>query len=123
MGAGHAHALYVHEHSRLHRAAPEAKLIAVLGFVLCVATTPRRAVWAFALYAISYRTRQLETANQIREKQIKQLERDIAVLRAERSYLMRPQRLEPLARKLGMRPVRGDQFMALEDVPVKQRQR
>lgn len=78
---------------------------------------------AFALYAISYRTRQLETANQIREKQIKQLDRDIAVLRAERSFLMRPERLEPLARKLGMRPVRGDQFTVIEDVPIRQRQR
>lgn len=78
---------------------------------------------AFALYAISYRTRQLETANQIKEKQIKQVDRDITVLRAERSFLMRPERLEPLARKLGMRPVRGDQFMTLGEVPAKQRQR
>lgn len=78
---------------------------------------------AFALYAISHRTRQLETANQIAEKQIKQLDRDIAVLRAERSFLMRPERLEPLARELGMRPVRGDQFMTLGEVPIKQRRR
>ncbi len=51
MGAGHAHALYVHEHSRIHRLAPETKLVAVVAFVVTVALTPRSAVWAFAAYA------------------------------------------------------------------------
>ncbi len=51
MGAGHAHALYVHEHSPLHRMAPEAKLVAAFGLVVAVAVTPREAVWAFAVYA------------------------------------------------------------------------
>ncbi len=76
---------------------------------------------AFALYAISYQTRQLADTNQITEKRIKELDRNIAVLRAERSYLMRPDRIEPLAQKLGMRPVRGDQFMAQEDLHTKKR--
>lgn len=67
---------------------------------------------AFALYAISYQTRHLAQANQTAESRIKELARNIAILRAERSYLLRPERLEPLARKLGMRPVRGDQFMS-----------
>lgn len=52
MGAGHSHALYVHEHSPIHRLAPEAKLVAALGFVVCVAITPREAWWAFAAYAV-----------------------------------------------------------------------
>jgi cobalt/nickel transport system permease protein len=52
LGAGHSHALYVHEHSPLHRMAPEAKLVAALGIVAAVAVTPRAAVWAFAIYAI-----------------------------------------------------------------------
>lgn len=52
MGAGHTHALYVHEHSRAHRLAAEAKLLAAVGVVVAVAITPRRAVWAFALYAV-----------------------------------------------------------------------
>jgi cobalt/nickel transport system permease protein len=52
MGAGHAHPLYVHEHSRLHRLAPETKIVAALGAVLCVALTPREAVWAFAVYTL-----------------------------------------------------------------------
>lgn len=49
MGAGHAHALYMHEHSPVHRLPPEAKLAAAATFVLAVAVTPREAVWAFAL--------------------------------------------------------------------------
>lgn len=49
MGAGHAHALYVHEHSLVHRMAPEVKLVAAFVFVLAVAVTPRQAIWAFAV--------------------------------------------------------------------------
>lgn len=51
MGAGHTHALYVHEHSPVHRLAPEVKIAAAFGFVLAVAVTPRQAVWAFAVDA------------------------------------------------------------------------
>lgn len=52
MGAGHSHALYVHEHSPLHRLAPEAKVVAAVGMIVCVAITPRQAVWAFGVYAL-----------------------------------------------------------------------
>ncbi len=52
MGAGHGHALYVHEHSPLHRMAPEAKLAAAFGIVVAVAVSPRHAVWAFACFAV-----------------------------------------------------------------------
>jgi cobalt/nickel transport system permease protein len=51
MGAGHSHALYVHEHSVVHGMAPQAKLVAVLGMVMAVAVTPREAIWAFGIYA------------------------------------------------------------------------
>ncbi|GHA95268.1 cobalt ECF transporter T component CbiQ [Streptomyces termitum] len=51
MGAGHAHRLYRRGDSPVHRLPPHTKLAAVLGFVLVVVTTPREAVWAFALYA------------------------------------------------------------------------
>lgn len=51
MGAGHSHALYVHEHSPVHRMAPQAKLVAALGMVVSIALTPREAVWAFGIYA------------------------------------------------------------------------
>jgi cobalt/nickel transport system permease protein len=55
MGAGHAHALYVHEHSPIHRLAPEAKLVAAFLFVFAVAVTSREAVWAFLVYAVALR--------------------------------------------------------------------
>lgn len=51
MGAGHSHALYVHEHSLLHRMAPESKIVAAIVVVTCVAVTPREQVWAFGIYA------------------------------------------------------------------------
>ncbi|WP_336321382.1 cobalt ECF transporter T component CbiQ [Streptomyces lavendofoliae] len=52
MGAGHAHRLYRHGHSPVHRMPPHCKLAAVLGFVVVVVSTPREAVWAFAAYAV-----------------------------------------------------------------------
>lgn len=51
MGAGHAHTLYVHEHSPVHRLPPETKVLSVFFFVAVVAITPREAVWAFGAYA------------------------------------------------------------------------
>jgi cell division protein FtsL len=66
---------------------------------------------AGVLYAVSHQTRQIAVNNVLKERQIQKLSRDIAILRAERAFLMRPERIEPLARKLGMRPVRGRQFM------------
>ncbi|WP_282692918.1 cobalt ECF transporter T component CbiQ [Streptomyces sp. CC208A] len=51
MGAGHAHKLHRRGDSPVHGLPPHTKLVAVLGFVLVVVTTPREAVWAFALYA------------------------------------------------------------------------
>lgn len=51
MGAGHAHALYVHEHSLVHRLPPQVKVASALGFVFLVAVTPRAAVWGFLIYA------------------------------------------------------------------------
>lgn len=65
---------------------------------------------AFALYAVNYRTRELEIAAVESEQRRRELAADIAVLRAERAYLARPSRLEPLARQLGMAPLRGDQI-------------
>ncbi|WP_031068734.1 cobalt ECF transporter T component CbiQ [Streptomyces sp. NRRL S-118] len=51
MGAGHSHKLYRHGHSPVHALPPHCKLAAVLCFVLVVVSTPREAVWAFALHA------------------------------------------------------------------------
>jgi len=51
VGGGHAHALYRHGHTLVHRLAPEVKIVAVFGFVLAVVITPREAMWAFAVHA------------------------------------------------------------------------
>ncbi|MEU2283113.1 cobalt ECF transporter T component CbiQ [Streptomyces sp. NPDC013178] len=51
MGAGHAHRLYRHGHSRVHALPPHTKLAATFAFVVVVVSTPREAVWAFGLYA------------------------------------------------------------------------
>ncbi|MEV6313860.1 cobalt ECF transporter T component CbiQ [Streptomyces sp. NPDC051776] len=52
MGAGHAHRLYRHGRSPVHRLPAHCKLAAVLCFVLAVVSTPREAVWAFGAYAL-----------------------------------------------------------------------
>lgn len=71
-------------------------------------------VSAVSLYAIGHRTRQLADRTSDMAREVRDLERGIAVLRAERAYLLRPARIEPLARKLGLRPVTGDQFTSRE---------
>lgn len=53
MGAGHAHALFVHEHSPVHRLPPQVKVASAFTFVFLVAITPREAVWAFGVYAVA----------------------------------------------------------------------
>jgi cobalt/nickel transport system permease protein len=52
MGAGHGHALYIHEHSPVHHLPPQVKVAAVALYVVAVAITPREALWAFASYAV-----------------------------------------------------------------------
>ncbi|MFI1965642.1 cobalt ECF transporter T component CbiQ [Streptomyces pathocidini] len=52
MGVGHAHRLYRHGPSPVHRLPPHCKIAAVLCFVVVVVSTPREAVWAFGLYAL-----------------------------------------------------------------------
>ncbi|CAN5654595.1 cobalt ECF transporter T component CbiQ [soil metagenome] len=53
MAGGHVHALYVHQHGRLHHLAPQCKLAALVLFVFAVVSTPREAFWAFALHALT----------------------------------------------------------------------
>ncbi|MEU1707908.1 cobalt ECF transporter T component CbiQ [Streptomyces sp. NPDC005706] len=52
MGAGHAHRLYRHGHSPVHALPPHTKLAAAFAFVIVVVSTPREAMWAFAVYAV-----------------------------------------------------------------------
>ena len=65
---------------------------------------------AFWLYAVGYDTRRLEADVTLAERQRDRLQNDIAVLEAERAYLARPSRIEPLARQQGLRPAGPEQF-------------
>jgi cell division protein FtsL len=60
---------------------------------------------AFLLYGLSYDTRMIEGRLQSREREAERARADIAVLRAERAHLARPERIEPLARGLGLEPL------------------
>lgn len=51
MSGGHAHGLFVHGSSPVHRLAPQCKLAAAFLFVIAVVVTPREAFTAFVVYA------------------------------------------------------------------------
>jgi cobalt/nickel transport system permease protein len=52
VSGGHAHGLYLHAQSRIHRLPPQCKVASSFLFVVAVVATPREAVWAFGVYAI-----------------------------------------------------------------------
>lgn len=60
---------------------------------------------AFLLYGLNYDTRLIEADLHAREREAERARADIAVLRAERAHLARPERIEPLARGLGLEPL------------------
>ncbi len=70
---------------------------------------------AFLLYGINYDTRQLEARVSEQERAIEEARDDIAVLKAERAHLGRPERIEPLARAHGLRPATEQQLAASPD--------
>ncbi len=65
---------------------------------------------AFLLYGLSYDTRQLEARVAAQERQADGARADIAVLKAERAHLSRPDRIEPLARAQGLAPLTDRQI-------------
>ena len=67
---------------------------------------------AFLLYSLNYETRRLEVHIQSQERAAQLAKSDIAVLKAERSHLTRPDRIDPLARQLGLIPPRADQLVS-----------
>lgn len=73
---------------------------------------------AFALYGLALETRRLEVAVQSRDREVDRLESDIAVLSAERAYLARPQRIEALARELGLAPPPPQTAASLGSLPA-----
>lgn len=68
---------------------------------------------AFLLYGLSYDTRQLEARVAAQERSADKARSDIAVLKAERAHLARPERIEPLARAQGLAPLSDRQFLDL----------
>lgn len=67
---------------------------------------------AVVLYSSNYDTRQLEARVEEQERAIDKARGDIAVLKAERAHLGRPERIEPLARALGLGPASEQQLAA-----------
>lgn len=69
---------------------------------------------AAGLYAVKTDTRRLEAHVQAQERTHERLVEDIAVLRAERAHLARPERLEKFARQIGMQPLQERQLIRLD---------
>lgn len=65
---------------------------------------------AFLLYGLTYDTRLIDQRVQMAERAAERARSDIALLRAERAHLARPERIEPMARALGLRPSEANQF-------------
>lgn len=65
---------------------------------------------AFLLYGLSYDTRLIEARVAAKERLAEEARSDIAVLKAERAHLARPDRIEPLARAQGLAPLTDRQI-------------
>ncbi len=68
---------------------------------------------AFLLYSLNYESRLLEAKVQAQEQFAESVRGDIAVLKAERAHLARPERIEPLARAQGLKPLDERQVVTL----------
>lgn len=71
---------------------------------------------ALFLYGLNYDTRRIEEQVQAAERQAERARNDIAVLKAERGHLSRPDRIDPLARQMGLAPPRADQYLTRQEV-------
>ena len=87
------------------------RLMTLVAFCLALAS-------AFLLYGINYDTRRLEAKVQAQERAAEKARSDIAVLKAERAHLARPERIDPMARSQGLVPMSDRQF-ALDDAARK----
>src|SRR5690348_1231659 len=67
---------------------------------------------AFVLYASNYDTRLIEARIEEQERTIEKARGDIAVLKAERAHLARPERIAPIAKGLGLAPASEQQLAA-----------
>ena len=76
---------------------------------------------ALGLYAIAYDTRRIEARVQFLERSAERGEADIAAARAELSHLSRPERIEPLARAMGLSPPTRQQYVTVDRLPRRER--
>jgi cell division protein FtsL len=65
---------------------------------------------ASALYGLKHDTRRVEAEVHALERAIEKAESDIAALKTERAWLGRPARIEDLARRQGLAPIRPEQY-------------
>jgi len=84
-----------------------------LNWILMLATLAA----TVGLYWIKYDTRMLEARVEGQERALEKAEEDVRVLTAERAHLARPERLEPLARALGLAPIGAGQYLRLDERP------
>lgn len=68
------------------------------------------------IYQQKYETRRLEDRAAALSREISEQTRALAVLRAEWTYLTRPERLDKLARRMGLEPVNPDQVVQFTDI-------
>lgn len=77
---------------------------------LSIATAFLAIASAFLLYGLNYDTRLMEARVHEVERKAEIARSDIAVLKADRAHLSRPDRIEPLARAQGLRPTTPGQL-------------
>jgi cell division protein FtsL len=70
---------------------------------------------AFLLYGLNYDTRRIVAEVQSLERAAEKARGDIAILKAERAHLARPERIEPIARAQGLEPMTTRQLVATGD--------
>jgi cell division protein FtsL len=69
---------------------------------------------AFALYALKYDTRRMEMRVETLDRALDRAQEEIALLKAKHAHLARPERIEPLARALGLAPIGPRQYLRVE---------
>jgi cell division protein FtsL len=83
--------------------------VRTINFLLLVAALAS----AFALYVLKYDTRRMEARVQALERTLQATQREIARLKGEYAHLARPDRIEPMARGLGLAPIGPRQYLRI----------
>ena len=68
-------------------------------------------VCAYGLYAISVSTRRIENEVHALERERERLTSELQVLKGDRAFHARPERIEPLARLQGLQPLKPGQII------------